>query len=82
MSLALSAATVGAGVLAAIPLGPVFLITYLVVAAVIYFVIALVLDLPLPGATRGAPDEDLPAPEYRGRGAPKAPPARGRPPHR
>ncbi len=54
--------------LAAIPLSPVWILSYILLAVFLYFFTALFLDLPLPGSKGRAEEEDAPPPEYHGRG--------------
>ncbi len=63
LSLLSAAGTVG-DLLSTIPLGPVWIVTYILVIVFFYVFTALFLDLPLPGATSGTADEDVPAPDY------------------
>ncbi len=63
LSLLFDPGTVGE-LLAMIPLGPVWIATYILVAVFFYVFTALFLDLPLPGATSGIADDEVPVPNY------------------
>ncbi len=56
------------GSLAAIPLDPVWILSYILLAVFLYGFTALFLDLPLPGSKGRVADDDAPPPEYHGRG--------------
>ncbi|HEV2129693.1 MAG TPA: hypothetical protein VGR27_01235 [Longimicrobiaceae bacterium] len=54
--------------LAAVRLSPVWILSYILLAAFLYGFTALFFDLPLPGSRRRVADDDAPPPEYHGRG--------------